>query len=109
MTDNVLIDRRRCRGCDLPNPDAKYTSYWGWQTIRVHEACKQKTYTDEAYECQLIDADCNDCKNFKRGEMKGKDKFSRIWNGHCLKFDKPTIAYPMMATGRDCFEHRRAK
>ncbi len=56
---------------------------------------------------QTIDADCNDCGYFKRGEMiKGPGLTS--FRGHCLKFDKPTRAYPMQYTGHECFEHRRA-
>jgi len=62
---------------------------------------------DEAIiEMQTIDADCNDCRHFKRGQMVrrlGHVEFQ----GHCLKFDVPTTAYPMQFTGHECFEHRK--
>ncbi len=57
-------------------------------------------------EMQKIDADCNDCKYFKRGEFHkgiGLDWF----DGYCLKFNRPTKAYPTQFSGWECFEHRR--
>ncbi len=56
---------------------------------------------------QTIDADCNDCKHFKRGEFHrspGLDWFE----GHCMKFDKDVHAYPMQFSGLPCFEHRKS-
>lgn len=74
----------------------------------------------EATDCQTIDADCNDCRHFQRGEVVKRwlsamiDKKAGlllvnmgIVKGHCLKFNHPTEAYPHASTGRDCFEHRR--
>lgn len=55
---------------------------------------------------QTIDADCNDCRHFKRGAMTkrlGHVEFA----GQCLKFNCETTAYPMQFTGHECFEHRR--
>src|SRR2546421_532208 len=49
----------------------------------------------EAYECQVVDADCNDCKHFRRGALVAKE----AWSGHCLKFDRETRAYPKKWTG----------
>ena len=47
--------------------------YWGPHSVDgvpvrfpVHKACKQQAMKDEAYECQVIDADCNDCRHFDR-------------------------------------------
>ena len=57
-------------------------------------------------EMQNIDADCNDCKHFSRGafhQSPGLDWFE----GRCLKFDRPTKAYPGQWSGWECFEHRR--
>lgn len=56
--------------------------------------------SEEAYECQCIDADCNDCLHFERISMN---------NGVCLKYDRPTTASPKMSTGYPCFEHRKNK
>lgn len=67
--------------------------------------CREMSKED-IIEQQKIDADCNDCKHFKRGQFHkspGLDWF----DGHCLKFDKPTKAYPMQFTGHFCFEHRK--
>lgn len=92
-----------------------YTSYWSAVKIPVcktHTELKQKKLYD-AYECQTIDADCNDCKHFKRGKRimiktdngeRGSDSF----HGYCMKFDKPTTAHVNFASGNACFEHRKA-
>lgn len=68
----------------------------------VHTECKASQRAYEAYECQCIDADCNDCGYFKR---ERNYKFHAT--GHCLKFDKPTKAYPQFASGHECFVHRK--
>lgn len=90
-----------------------------------HKSCKVDGMKREAFECQLIDADCNDCRNYKRGKIAPKTISSYLNNqngklvttihqpdvyvgGHCLKFDRPTLAFPNKWTGRECFEHRRA-
>lgn len=57
---------------------------------------------------QTIDADCNDCRHFGRGQITSKAGGIIVWSGHCRKFDQPTKAYPNQYTGRECFEHRRA-
>lgn len=64
---------------------------------------------EDIIELQKIDADCNDCRHFKRGEMgRSPAKTGTVFfRGHCLKFDKPTIAWPMQYSGHPCFEHRR--
>lgn len=62
---------------------------------------------DDVREMQTIDADCNDCRHFKRGAMCNVPGLTRF-DGHCLKFDKPTFAWPMQYSGHECFEHRRA-
>ncbi len=56
---------------------------------------------------QTIDADCNDCRHFQRGQMTkrlGHVEFA----GRCLRFDCSTTAYPMQFTGHGCFEHRKS-
>lgn len=56
---------------------------------------------------QTIDADCNDCRHFRRGAMTKVGGLT-CFEGHCLKLDKPTKAWPMQYSGHPCFEHRRA-
>ena len=82
-----------------------------------------KLTPEDIIEMQTIDADCNDCKHFKRGiavnKTQGICKVDgvfpmiqmgyTIFEGHCMKFDKPTRAYPTQFSGHECFEHRRAK
>jgi hypothetical protein len=85
-----------------------------------HPECKAFGEREEAFLCQQIDADCNDCKHFKRVEvikrmlscMEDGEPSMRLVNmgfiaGHCIKFDKPTFAEPNKWTGYECFEHRR--
>ena len=99
-----------CRLCGEPanyeNFDILY-GYWNAGLFICHEACKLQAIKDEAYECQVIDADCNDCKHFKRGKMIQKG-IGSIWEGVCLKFNKPTRAFPNFCSGHKCFEHRRS-
>ena len=117
-----------CRYCSLPvnRADAVVThSYWQGMKFVSHKACKVNGEKAEALECQTIDADCNDCRHYKRGVSAPK-QVSRyknhkgewveiiykpeIWiGGHCLKLDKPTIACPKKWTGHECFEHRRGE
>ena len=113
-----------CRYClkALENP-VKTVSYWSHISDVCHAECKVDGEKSEAIECQIIDADCNDCKYFKRGKIiplsdnclnqikLGKvPKFSsEAWNGHCLKFDRETVAFPNKWTGRECFQHRSLK
>lgn len=63
---------------------------------------------DSVMEMQIIDADCNDCRHFKRGKMR-EGLGVACFEGHCLKLDKPTLAWPMQYSGHKCFEHRRAQ
>ncbi len=97
-----------CRYCGEPVTDVANAaithSYWQGIPFICHSACKDKGVKLEAYDCQVIDADCNDCKCFVRSHMVGKD----VWAGHCQKFDRETRAYPKKWTGRECFEHRRS-
>ena len=61
---------------------------------------------EDVIEMQKIDADCNDCRHFKRGAMR-KGLGIACFEGNCLKLDKPTLAWPMQFSGHPCFEHRR--
>jgi len=98
-------------------------TYWNQIKFFVHPECKLAGEKQEAFDCQCIDADCNDCKHFKRGKLAPQTisqlhKFNgdlvpvihqpNVFNGHCLKLNKPTSANPNKWTGHSCFEHRRA-
>lgn len=93
-----------CRYCDKPVENGVTThSYWNAIPFLCHAECKDAGYKQEAYECQVLDADCNDCKHFQRGPMLSKG----AWEGVCLKDNTPTKAYPNFASCHPCFEHRR--
>ena len=115
-----------CRYCSQPvnRSDAVVTcSYWQGMKFVSHKACKVAGEKVEALECQTIDADCNDCRHFKRGHLvphaphvqKTIDDGdvpgfgTETWTGNCLKFDRPTTAFPKKWTGRECFDHRRSE
>lgn len=112
-----------CRYCNLEiefGKEVKTFAYWWQNTSVCHSECKIEGEKQEALECQIIDADCNDCKHFKRG-YDVKRWLSCVVNkkssfvlenigvniGHCLKFNRVTEAFPKMSTGRECFEHRK--
>lgn len=116
-----------CRYCSLAIPEQELATthgYWGGSPFLCHKQCKDAGIKQEAYDCQLIDADCNDCKHFKRGKLlppvvsflKRTDSSvaqvthqPNVFNGHCLKFDRPTLAQPNKWSGLECFEHRRVE
>lgn len=127
QTDELCVnDFMICRYCSQPLAESeavKTHSYWGGLPFVCHAACKQAGEREEAFECQCIDADCNDCKHYQRGKLA---PLVRSWlhkpdgrrvevthqpnvfiGGRCLKFDKPTEASPNKWTGHECFEHRR--
>jgi hypothetical protein len=91
-----------CRYCfkEVDRSDAIITnSYWGKgrRIFICHKVCKKEGEKDEAYECQKIDANCNDCKFFDR---------KKYW---CIKLDcKPPVAVtPNYCSHLDCFVHRK--
>lgn len=120
-----------CRFCDKsiePQELSFVNSYWGGhgsfiksfehsgKTINVaaetkypcHRSCKREGLRRQAYDCQCIDADCNDCKYFERdGDDLSLSPKSPVFTGLCLKFSKPTRACPQLCTMHSCFEHRR--
>lgn len=117
-----------CRYCEHAFQEGEIVvltrSYWNQYPFYAHEDCKKDGERQEALDCQTIDADCNDCRHYKRGilEPKTVSKLNTpdgrtvdlifqpnvFINGTCLKFNKPTLAFPNKWTGRECFEHRRA-
>lgn len=106
-----------CRYCDkeVSEPDATKTlSYWNAQEFVCHRSCKESGERDEAFDCQVIDADCNDCKYFLRAQAgiprwTGRQFMisTNIVNGWCARFYRITRAWPHSWTGRECFTHRR--
>lgn len=113
----------KCRYCQhsiTPEELAQTNAYWGGMPDVCHKACKVEGVKREAFDCQMIDADCNDCLHFQRGYdvqrwlscMEDKKPSFRLVNmginvGLCRRFVKVTEAYPNKWTGRECFEHRR--
>lgn len=132
ITNLVILERRgkmklNCRYCQqplLPEDSVRTLSYWSGVEFICHKSCKVAGEKQEAFDCQLIDADCNDCKHYKRGTLAPKviSKLHRkdgtvvdvifqpnyFIGGQCLKFNRPVIAQPNKWSGLECFEHRRA-
>lgn len=105
-----------CRYCEKPIVGVSVIVHAYWKAQQVlpngrtgnpphysHPECQKEGFAAEVLECQTIDADCNDCRHYKRGQRIGND----IFDGHCLKLDKPTVAQPNKWTGHPCFEHRK--
>lgn len=115
-----------CRYCgkEIEGASATTFAYWSATPFPCHPACKESGEKQEALDCQIIDADCNDCRHYKRGKLAGSivsnvtrpdgtvveigHKPNIFIGGTCLKFNKPTVAQPNKWTGHECFEHRRA-
>lgn len=89
---------------------------------RSHPECLREGFALQCYECQCIDADCNDCKFFVRGERKGDG----IFTGACTspngaqeaqrknayetqddRLARKVWAFTAFASGRPCFVHRK--
>lgn len=95
-----------CRYCEKEIPTGEEVSthsYWKPFKYWSHNDCKKKGEASEAYECQKLDSDCNDCKFFERGKLLRKG----VYTGHCKKFDKEVKAFPNFCSGRECFKHRK--
>jgi hypothetical protein len=117
----------KCRYCTLEIDPSELTttvSYWSAIQFPCHKKCKVEGMKQEAFDCQTIDADCNDCKHYLRGKLANKvvdvlkTKDGRkeevtfqpniFVGGTCQKFNVPTNASPNKWTGFACFEHRRS-
>lgn len=115
-----------CRYCQqpiVPGQAVPTVAYWFSTPDVCHRQCKDAGVRQEAFDCQVIDADCNDCRHYQRGQIAAKvvnlvkmpdgrivevtHQPNVIIHGRCLKFDKPTNAHPNKWTGLQCFEHRR--
>lgn len=62
----------KCRYCGQEGADVKTVSYWSSIPDFCHSYCKLPGERQEALECQLIDADCNNCKHYQRGIIPPK-------------------------------------
>lgn len=95
-----------CHACKKPvtkETITVYSSYWKAIWFPCHKDCLQAYAQENSYLCQCLDASCNDCKHFERGDRIDK----RSSNGHCRKLDKPTIAIVNWPMHMECFEHRK--
>lgn len=99
------------------------TSYWTpmWKPC-CSEKCANEGYKKEEFECQKIDANCNECKFFKRECFDENTKpqthnlFQPIgcYVGTCLNkkskyFNKKIGANRNLYQGMECFVHRNQK
>jgi len=114
-----------CRYCLKPIEDepVKTLAYWNQTPDVCHAECKREGERAAALECQIIDADCNDCKHYKRGVLAQKIESllhkpngrieivtfqpNEIIGGRCGRFNFDVMAFPHTWTGKECFEHRR--
>lgn len=132
--------RMLCRFCCLlidPQELSFANSYWvipemGQQPkYPSHRDCKKDGIKREAYDCQCIDAGCNDCRHYQRQGRPKKPtalpRDRRITNeeqedylvaaiaasadsfGQCLKYRKRVTTNPNSAEMMPCFEHRRTE
>ena len=95
---------RFCKGQLTKDTITKVSSYWSVLVCACHKECKVKGMSEEAYDCQMIDADCNYCKWFIRGKggMTGG-----AGKGHCWIDWTETTCQSNSFSGKSCFEHRK--
>jgi hypothetical protein len=94
----LFIASSMCRHCgkEVSEGDfAIHNTYWQSLWAPCHAGCRDAGMKEEAYECQTVDADCNDCKHFVRGALINK----WAWAGHCSKHDRPTHGLPNFCSG----------
>jgi len=103
----------KCRFCEkeiTEDDEIAYApSYW-WphgDIYPVHKECKKEGKMQEAYDCQCIDADCNDCAFFERKENSKWVCYGICRNKDSAEFNKEVKAYPNCWSGRVCFVHRK--
>ena len=89
-----------CKSCGKPVSKDEFqinSSYWYNIWFTIHTSCALLYEKHEKFECQKIDANCNDCQFFKRVKNN---------NGTCLKFNKSVLAQALFCSNLDCFVHR---
>jgi len=110
-----------CRHCQKPIKEedfAVHSGYWFPHTwYPCHKGCLSELAGTEAYDCQVIDADCNDCKHFERGkQVNASGTLSRTLfpaigtkPGYCSKRSCNVEATPNHCSNFPCFEHRKKR
>ena len=111
IADSSLIGHNKfspsstCRKCNKHVEKEDFSigyAYWNAVWYNYHKDCRQEGMKQEAFDCQKIDADCNDCAYFVR-EKTEKD----IAFGQCKKHSQETVAFSNLCSGYSCFEHRK--
>ena len=95
-----------CRFCGKPVEHSDFAlafSYWkingvGPLWASSHKACLSEGAKREAYECQCLDAACNDCRHFQRSSGP---------RGLCALDATERITFPCHAEANPCFVHRK--
>lgn len=118
---NIGIIKDTCCYCDKNLKEIFIvTSYWTpmWKPC-CSEKCANEGYKKEEYECQCIDANCNECKFFKREgysenlrpQIHGIIQHIGCYIGTCLNkkskyFNKKVGANRNLYQGMKCFVNR---
>jgi hypothetical protein len=104
---NSFSDKCRFCGGELNSDNiTKVTTYWNQLVCPCHKDCKVKGMAEEAYDCQLIDADCNWCKHFQR--TPGSNMPGGFGNGHCGLDGTEVPCSSNSYAGNECFIHRKS-
>lgn len=95
------IITKQCKYCkkEIEKKDAVLArGYWtaGKVISLSHKDCAEGGYKDEVYECQKIDANCNECGFLKRGK-----------ENLCKKTGDVVFPSSNYAMGMECFVHRK--
>ena len=103
---STILSSAICRYCGLSvsfEQSDITIAYFNKGQFYCHKACKKEGERQEAFECQVIDANCNDCKFYQR-QANGRNTSM----GFCAKLNKQTTGSPNKWMGMPCFEHRRS-
>lgn len=103
---NFGVPSSICRYCKQHiNPEDYAITYGYWHPFwfSSHISCKSEGYKQEAFECQTLDADCNDCVCFVREKSEAKNNCP----GNCGKYNKLVFANSNFCSNLLCFEHRK--
>ncbi len=76
LYNEVFCVSGKCRHCnqEITKEDfAIYHTYWKAVWTPCHKKCLNDLTKQEAYDCQCIDANCNDCGYFVRGQDKTRE------------------------------------
>jgi len=119
---SIGIISKVCRYCkkELSEENFEFsTTYWSPMLAPCcnNNACKESGEKQEAYECQNIDKNCNECKYFERIEFSSNiiaqtaNIFGNIgcYIGECKQKKIKVGANRNIFQGMDCFVHRYNK